>query len=96
MNYRIKFHKIVIVVSLFCLFVENKRKRNLSAKDFGCVACRIMKRRCDVVIFVKKDYDLQLESVQKVVSKCNEEKQNNVIYVCRSCRLQSERIVKRE
>ena len=86
MNYRIKFHKIVIVVSLFCLFVENKRKRNLSAKDFGCVACRIMKRRCDVVIFVKKDYDLQLESVQKVVSKCNEEKQNNVIYVCRSCR----------
>ena len=86
MNDRIKFHKIVIVVSLFCLFVENKRKRNLSAKDFGCVACSTMKRRCDVVIFVKKDYDLQLESVQKVVSKCNEEKQNNVIYVCRSCR----------
>ena len=39
-----------------------------------------------MVIFVKKDYDLQLESVKKVVSKCNEEKQNNVIYVCRSCR----------
>ena len=37
--------------SYFCLFVENKRKRNLSAKDFGCVACRNMKRRCDVVAF---------------------------------------------
>ena len=45
-----------------------------------------MKRRCDVVVFVKKDYDVQLETVQKVLLRCDEEKQNNVIYVCRSCR----------
>ena len=54
-------------------------------KDFGCVACRNMKRRCEVVVFVKKDYDVQLETVQKVLLRCYEEKQNNVIYVCRSC-----------
>ena len=55
-------------------------------KDFGCVACRNMKRQCDVVVFVKKDYDIQLETIQKVLLRCDEEKQNNVIYVCHSCR----------
>ena len=39
-----------------------------------------------MVVFVKKDYDVQLETVQKVLLRCDEEKQNNVIYVCRSCR----------
>ena len=53
--------------------------------DFGCVACRNMKRRCDVVVFMKKDYEVQLETFQKVLSRCDEEKQINVIYVCCSC-----------
>ena len=38
-----------------------------------------------MVVFVKKDYNVQLETVQKVLLRCDEEKQNNVIYVCRSC-----------
>ena len=38
-----------------------------------------------MVVFMKKDYDVQLETVQKVLLRCDEEKQNNVIYVCRSC-----------
>ena len=71
---------------IFYLLVESKGKRNLSAKDFECVSCGNMKRRCDVVVFVKKDYNLQSELVQKVLLKYNEENHNNVIYVCHSCR----------
>ena len=50
-------------------------------KDFGCVSCGNMKRPCDVVVFVKKDYNLQSELV---LLKYNEENHNNVIYVCHS------------
>ena len=70
---------------IFYLLVESKRKRNLSPKDFGCVSCGNMKRRCDVAVFMKKDYNLQSELVQKVLLKYNEENYNNVIYVCCSC-----------
>ena len=67
-----------------CIIVESKTKRNFSAKDFQCIVCENMKRRCDVVVFAKKDYDFNLDSVKEVLSKYNDD--NKVTFVCLQCR----------
>ena len=77
-------NKIVILLFFSCIIVESKTKRNFSAKDFQCIACENMKRRCDVVNFVKTDYDFNLDSVKEVLSKWNDE--NKVTFVCLQCR----------
>ena len=43
-----------------------------------------MKRRCDVVVFAKTDYDFNLDSVKEVLSKYNDD--NKVTFVCLQCR----------
>ena len=52
-------------------------------KDFQCVACENMKRWCDVEVFTKTDYDLNLDSVKEVLSKYNDD--NKVTFVCIQC-----------
>ena len=42
-----------------------------------------MKRRCDVVVFVKTDYDFNLDSVKEVMSKYKDD--NKVPFVCLQC-----------
>ena len=43
-----------------------------------------MKRRCNVVVFAKTDYDFNLDSVKEVMSKYNDD--NKVTFVCLQCR----------
>ena len=47
-------------------------------KTCQCIACENMKRRCDVIVFAKTDYDFSLDSVKEVLSKYNDDTKFNI------------------
>ena len=68
------------------LIIEAKSSRNLTAKDFTCISCRLHKRRKDLVVFRAEEFNLELDTVSKKLPKDVNVQKNYVRYVCKMCR----------
>ena len=69
-----------------CLFfLDIKLKRRFGDKDSACIVCNKMKRRNDVIEFVKSDYDFLKDEVQEAFIENIEKSRKKVLYVCRVC-----------
>ena len=68
-------------------YLDTKKSRNFAPKDFKCVGCEGMKRRRDLVVFVRNEYNNKYECIQKVLSKFSDgELSTKVHYICKKCR----------
>ena len=47
--------------------------------------CHEVKRRNDVIVFTKKDYDFSKDEVQELFVKIIEQCKKKVLYICRKC-----------
>ena len=60
-------------------------KRKITPKDFKCIVCEKSKRRCELVVFLRKDYDFHLEHVRNAFAIYNEKPLKDVAHVCKRC-----------
>ena len=49
------------------------------------VVCHKVKRRNDVIVFTKKDYDFSKDEILELFAKAIEQCKEKVLYVCRKC-----------
>ena len=60
-------------------------KRKITPKDFKCVVCKKNKRRCDLVVFLRQDYEFNLQHVKNVFAMHNKKLSKDVAHVCKGC-----------